>query len=159
MTGFTTPPFCAAAALISACVGTLRSTIQAYRFPLAFVIHKKEGLVLFYWAAERTSELVVVERGLRLWAEIEEIARAQVRVAEVFKQRAMRCIRPRLSDNVDHCPRIAAVFGREIRDYRELRNRIDRQNGSRRAENASFVDSRVIPVPVIHICAIDKVII
>jgi hypothetical protein len=92
ITGFTTPPILHCGRADFGLRGNTRRAIQAYRLPLTFIIYKKEGLVFNNAAAERIAELVV-QRRLWLWAEIEEISRAEIRVGEIFQQRAVRRIR------------------------------------------------------------------
>ena len=55
-------------------------------FALPFVVDEEEGLVLHDRTAERSAELIVVERGLALAVSVEEVARIQRVVAEVFEQ-------------------------------------------------------------------------
>src|SRR5258705_7620900 len=66
-----------------------RHRVQTYPLALAFVAHEPKRFVLSYRPAERHSELIVAERGLRVGLWVEEVSRIKPVLADELEQRTV----------------------------------------------------------------------
>ncbi len=86
----------------------------------ALVRAKNEGLVFLDWPAKRSAKLVLLEGRLRRGLECESVGIQDV-IAQKLIDTAMKIVRSRFGNYVDHCPRIAPVFRvKGIGDYAKL---------------------------------------
>lgn len=96
-----------------------------------------------------------------LWngSAVEEVARVEGAVAEEFNCRAMELIRSRLRNDVYDGARISTKLRVGPCDDRYLGERIEGQKGARGSPDAWFIDGRAIVVTVIHIGAVEKIVV
>ena len=134
-------------------------TGQPAFLPLPLVGSEEERAVLPDRPAERAAELVVAERVLRGRLLVEEVAGSQGIVAEVLVDRASQVIGARPGDDVDDGAGVAAVFGLGAGEHRELGHGIDGKHGGGGAENAGLVDGRQVPIPVVHVGAVEQIVV
>ena len=71
----------------------------------------------------------------------------------------MKVISARLGHDIHNGARVAPVFRFPAADHRNLSQCVDGQNGGRRSKYPSFVDGRVVAVPIVHVRAIEQVIV
>src|SRR6266404_2686117 len=140
-------------------IGHSRYRVQTYPLALAFVAREPKRFVFYYRPAERHSELIVAERGLRIGLWVEEVSRIKPVVAEELEQRAVEVVGSRLGDDVDDRAGVAAVFGFEVRLYGSLRDGFDWENSRGCPEHAGFVDRGQISITVIHIGAVEQIVV
>jgi len=131
---------------------------HSHGFTLSLVVREKEGLILDDGSAERATKLVVVERGLGA-GRVEEVARIECVVAEVFDCRSVKRVRSAFGHDVNHRSGIPAVFRLVIGENTQLADRVDRQDGGRRPENACLIDGRIVAVAVVHVRAVEQIVV
>src|SRR5258706_4895565 len=100
-----------------------------------------------------------MEWGFGLAGLIEVIASIQCAVSEVLSGGTVDCIRSTLGNDIDDRSSAAAVFRCEVREDIHFRNGVDRKNGRGRPEDSSFVNGWVIAVTVVHIGAVQQIIV
>src|SRR5579872_2157439 len=143
-------------------LGRVRYTAKGHDadwFALAFVVGIKEGLVFDDGAAERRSKLVVVEWSFRLTAEVEVVAGIECVVAEVLRCSTVKRVGAALGHDVDYGAGVTSVFRLEVGKYVDFGDGVDRQNCGRRSEHASLVDGRVVAVSIVHVGAVEKIVV
>src|ERR1700704_2042316 len=143
-------------------VGRRRNASQGYdphALPLPLVIQEKECFILHDGAAKRTAELVVMKRGFRSRRHVKKVPSVKRVVAEILEPGSMKLVRSTLGHNVDHSSAVSSVLCLEVRKYAHLANSVDWQNCRRRGENAALVDGRVITVAVVHVRAVEQIIV
>ena len=64
-----------------------------------------------------------------------------------------------LGDNVHNGAAVASILGLVIREHTQFADGVDGENGGRIAEHSCFVDRWIVTVPVIHVGAIEQVIV
>src|SRR5690242_15253477 len=132
---------------------------EATGFALTLIGDEEEGPVLDKGPTERAAELVVVERILRNGGAVEEVARVDSAVAKEFKCRTVELICSRLGYEVYDRSRVSAKLRIGPGDNRYLRESVERQKRRRGSPDARFVDGRIVAEAVIHIGAIQKVVV
>ena len=95
----------------------------------------------------------------RIGFDVEDVARVEHIVAQEFKHRAVNIIGARFSNQVYNRAGVAPVLGLEVRQHRRFGDGFDGQDGCGRAEDAGFVDGRQVAIAVVHVCAVEQVII
>ncbi len=100
-----------------------------------------------------------MERGLGQAGRIEVVACIQRAVPEVVRCAAVNRVRTALGNDIDDCACAPAVLRCEVREHIHFGNGVDGKNRGRRPEDAGFVNRRVIAVAVIHVSAIQQVIV
>ena len=64
-----------------------------------------------------------------------------------------------LGHDVDHGAAVASVLRLEIREHVHFGNRIERQDGRGIAKHAGLVDGRIVAVAVVHVGAVQQIIV
>ena len=100
-----------------------------------------------------------MERRLGLTRNVEVVTGIERAVAKVFSRAAVKSVGTALGDDVDHCARIPAIFGLEIRKHIEFGDGINRKNGGRRSEYSCLVDRWVVAVAVIHVGTVEQIVV
>src|SRR5207302_2370612 len=73
--------------------------------------------------------------------------------------RSVELVSARLGHDIHDRARISPVFRFAAADHRDLSQRVDGQNGGRCAKYPSFVDGRIVAIPIVHVRAIEQVIV
>ncbi len=71
----------------------------------------------------------------------------------------MQFIRSALGDDVDHGAAVAAILGLHIGDNAQFGNGVERENGCRVAEDARFIDGRIVAETIVHVGAVEQEIV
>ena len=96
---------------------------------------------------------------LRLVGSIEEIARIQRIVAEIFVDSAVESIGSRFGNNIDSSAGVASEFClRAIRHGNFLQG-VQRQDGGWSAEHTPLINRRQIAITVVHVGAVEQVVV
>src|SRR5947209_4883448 len=132
---------------------------QASVFALPLVGQEKEGFVLDDGTAERAAKLVIVEWILWKGGNIEVVAGVEGTVAKVFECGAVELICSRFGYQVYDGARIPARLRVDPGEDRYFSQRIKRQKSGRSSPDTWFIDGRIVVVIVIHIDAIEKMVI
>src|SRR6266403_482160 len=143
-------------------VGRRRNASQGYdpdALPLPLVIKEKERFILHDGSAKRTAELVVMKRSFWSRRHVKKVPSVKRVVAEILEPGAMKLVRSTLCHDVDHRAAVSSVLCLEVRKYAHLANSVDWQNCRRRGEHATLVDSWVITVAVVHVRAVEQIIV
>ncbi len=110
----------------------------------AFVAGKKERLVVNDGSAERSAELILLERGGRRIPRREIILRVKNLVAQKLEGRTMEGVAAGFRRYDDLAAGVASVFGREHAGKNlELLDRIHRRTKGRRAQKLVVIDQAV----------------
>src|SRR6185503_1013034 len=111
------------------------------------------------WATKRASELIVSERRLRIGIKIKDVSSVEFVVTEKLEQGTVKIVCSRLGDDVHSCAAVTTKLGFDVCLYGSFRNGLDWQNGCGSSEHAGFVDRRQVSVAVVHVRAIEQVIV
>ena len=139
--------------------GHLAQLRQSALFTLALVGRVKEALVLVDGPAQAAPKLMIGEAVLRVGRGVEEVARTQCGVAEVFKCRPVQYVGAALGHDVDRGARAASEFGLRAAGHGNFGQRIHRKNRRRAAPDARLVDGGQVAVAVVHVRAVQQVVV
>src|SRR6266436_6830597 len=132
---------------------------NSHPLPLPLVIKEKERFILHKGAAKRTAELVVMKRSFWSRRHVKKVPSVKRVVAEILEPGAMKLVRSTLCHDVDHRAAVSSVLCLEVRKYAHLANSVEWQNCRRRGEHATLVDGWVVAIPVVHVRAIEQIIV
>src|SRR5262249_11099799 len=99
------------------------------------------------------------ERSLGIRLSIEEVPGIERIISHKLESRTMNLIGTRFGDYVDGGAGVAPIFRFKIRENSDLGNCFDRQDRRWSPEYPSFVDRGKVAVTIVHISAIEQVII
>ena len=116
-------------------------------------------LSLMMGSAGRAAELMVCEGVLGLRVGIEKVARGQRAVAEYFDRSCRELIGAALGDDVYGGTGAAAELGLRVAGDGDLGQRVDGKNGSGGAPDARLVYRRQIAVAIVHVGAVEQIVI
>ena len=100
-----------------------------------------------------------MEQGLGRTDRVEIIPRIQSVVTEIFSGRAVNFIGAAFGDNINDRAGVASIFGLEVRKNVDFGHCVDRKDGRGRAKYSRLIDGRVIAVAVIHVSAVEQVVV
>ena len=90
---------------------------------------------------------------------VEVVARSQVAVAEILEDAAMDLVGAALGNDVDGCAGTAAELCFRAAGDGNLSQCVDGKNGGRTAPDAGLVDRRQIAVAVVHVGAVEQIVV
>src|SRR5260370_22330663 len=123
------------------------------------IVHKPEALVFPEWSAQGEAEVVVVKCTLRRTHGIKEVSGVERVVAKIFVNAAVDAVGPRLRNQVDGGAGAAAILGFRSVDDGNFLQRVHGKNGRRRSEYAALVDGRQIAVAIVHVGAVEEIVV
>ncbi len=121
----------------------------------AFVAGEVEPLLLFDRAADGSAELMHQERGERLGARIEIVARVERGIAMEVVGGAVDVVGAGLDADVDEHAGFRAIVGAGLLGGVELLNRVERERAGGRAGDAGVVHDGFAVVGVVVVGAVD----
>ena len=119
----------------------------------------KRSLILYDRSAHRPPKLVVAKSIFGLAHIVKKIPRVQHRVAKIFKYAAVKLIGSAPGDDAYHRAGIPPVLRFKVRKHIQLLNRVLGKYRSGNAKHSALVDRWQIPVPVVHVRAVEQIII
>src|SRR5262249_15608572 len=113
----------------------------------------------FDWATKCTAELIVSKSRLRIGIQIKDVTSVEFVVAEKLEEGTVKIVRARLGDDIHGSAGVTTKLSFDVCLYCCFGDGFDRQNGCGSSEDAGFVDRRQVSVAVIHVGAVEQIIV